>query len=445
MHELRIAFNAAVVALRAAAEACENPAEGADLDALRTAFDEVEAEAKRTKANLDAAEHRASAVGMFVEVDVPAPAQREALGARVEVHEPATYRRDNSTQVSFFGDMYAAQFQGDRAAAERQTRNAREMADLAPSQRAAGTSAFSGLVVPQYLVDLYAPMARAGRPFADTCRHLPLPAEGMVFNISRLTTGSTTASQDTENTAVSSTDVDDTLLPVSVNTISGQQDVSRQLMERGTPGMDELIFQDLLLDYATKLDAKYLAAMLATANINAVTYTSASPTVAEIYPKLSDALQQVASKRYLPADTFLCHPRRWGWFTAALDAHSRPLVVPVAGAPFAEASDAAGLGSAAAYGRNVGILQGQPVTSDANIATNLGTGTNQDVMVAYRAADLLLWEEGDGTPRTARFEQTLGGNLTTKLVLYGYSAFTAGRYPAAISTISGTGLVVPTF
>jgi hypothetical protein len=42
-------------------------------------------------------------------------------------------------------------------------------------QRAAGTGAFSALVVPEYLTDLYAPKARAGRPFADACRTTTCP------------------------------------------------------------------------------------------------------------------------------------------------------------------------------------------------------------------------------------------------------------------------------
>jgi hypothetical protein len=35
--------------------------------------------------------------------------------------------------------------------------------------------------------------------------------------------------------------------------------------------------------------------------------------------------------------------------------------------------------------------------------------------------------------------------LTIKTVVYGYGAFTAERYPAAASIISGTGLAAPTF
>ena len=36
-------------------------------------------------------------------------------------------------------------------------------------------------------------------------------------------------------------------------------------------------------------------------------------------------------------------------------------------------------------------------------------------------------------------------DLTIKAVVYGYAAYTAGRYPLAASIISGTGLSAPTF
>ena len=103
------------------------------------------------------------------------------------------------------------------------------------------------------------------------------------------------------------------------------------------------------------------------------------------------------------------------------------------------------VGQAAAYGQVVGTLHGLPVVTDANIPTGLGAGTNEDRIIVARAEDLLLWEEGDGAPSRLRFEETTGGSLTVKLVVYGYSAFTGGRYPSALSVISGTGLVTPTF
>ena len=66
-------------------------------------------------------------------------------------------------------------------------------------------------------------------------------------------------------------------------------------------------------------------------------------------------------------------------------------------------------------------------------------------------SNCLLWEEGDGQPKQLRFEQTLGNQLTVKLVVYGYAAFTSGRYPQAVAQVggfdatAGQGQIAPTF
>jgi hypothetical protein len=44
-----------------------------------------------------------------------------------------------------------------------------------------------------------------------------------------------------------------------------------------------------------------------------------------------------------------------------------------------------------------------------------------------------------------KFEETNAGSLTTKMVVYGYSAFASGRYPAGMTKIQGTGLITPSF
>jgi len=44
-----------------------------------------------------------------------------------------------------------------------------------------------------------------------------------------------------------------------------------------------------------------------------------------------------------------------------------------------------------------------------------------------------------------RFEQPKGNELDVQIIVYGYAAFTAARYPNAFSLIGGTGLVTPTF
>ncbi len=65
------------------------------------------------------------------------------------------------------------------------------------------------------------------------------------------------------------------------------------------------------------------------------------------------------------------------------------------------------------------------------------------MILVVTAPELHYWDEGG--PRFIRAEQPGAGSLTIKFVLYGYSAFTAGRYPAAQGTFSGTGLTTPTF
>lgn len=402
--------------------------EGLRADIVR--FDERVAELQ------DLAERQQAADAAAAQVNNAAPVRVNS--------EPPVYGR--GTDNNLIADLFNAQVGGDPEARERIVRHNNQLRGQT-EYRDVGTSAFGALVPPQYLTDLWAPLARAGRPVANACRSLSLPSTGMVLNIPRITTGTGTAIQATENAAVQETDLDETTLAINVRTIAGMQDVSRQAIERGEM-IEEVVFGDLMAAYAANLDSQIISAdgtsgthlgILSTVGIEAVTYTDATPTVAELYPKLADAIQRINSLRFLPATVIFMHPRRWGWLTAAVDSTGRPFVVPNSQGPM----NAAGVGDAAGYGTVVGTILGLPVVTDANIPTNLGT--NEDIIIVARADDLLLFEDGDGAPRQLRFEQTLGGNLTIKLVLYGFSAFAAGRYPKAVATVGGSGLILPTF
>ena len=281
------------------------------------------------------------------------PQEPQPVGQTVVTHEPLTYRSDNK-EHSFIIDFIDSNVSKDVAATQRLQRHSKEM------ETRAGTSAsFAGLVVPQYLTDLAAPLARAGRPFADQCRPLQLPESGLSINISRVTTGSTAAIQNPENTAVSSTDIDDTLLTSNISTIASAQQISRQAMERGT-GIDSLITGDMMGAMSTVLDnqlingsgaAGQLLGISQVTGINSVTYASGAPTVALLYPKLLDAIQQINSNLFRAPDLILMHPRRLAYFQAAVDGNDRPLVLPQANVP----QNAMGTGPVAGYG-NTGTL-----------------------------------------------------------------------------------------
>jgi HK97 family phage major capsid protein len=316
-------------------------------------------------------------------------------------------------------------------------------------RRAINTVATSGgeFVPPLWLLEAYAGLARAGRIFADGFNKRPLPPGTNSINIPRITTGSAVAAQTADNAAVQSTDLVTTSLAAPVITIAGQEDMSMQLLEQSPMGMDELIFQDLIADYNAKLDVQALngtgangqaLGLLNVSGINTTAYTDASPTVPEIYPKVADILQKIGTNRFLPATAIYMHPRRWGWFMAALDSNNRPLVVPSAQGP---QNTFASQQNGPYDAMTEGSLLGLPVYSDANIPVTLNSST-QDVIIASRMTDHWLWE---GVLRTRVLPEILSGTLGVRIQVYNYVALTAGRFPKASGTVLGTGTVTPTF
>jgi len=340
-------------------------------------------------------------------------------------------------QTSFIRDAYSAQFNNDFQAQERL---ARHMAEERVERRDVTSANFAGLVVPQFLTDLAAPFARAGRVTADLARKHQLPAQGLTLSISKVTTGSATALQ-TEGAAVQETNMDDTKLDLTVKTFAGQQNVSRQSIERGT-NIDSLVMADLVSSYHTVLNTAVVAELLASAG-QTVTYTDASPTVAELYPKLVDAIQKVQTTFFAGPNVMIMHPRRLGMILAAVDGQSRPLAVPT---PTSSGQPAYAYGSGAPlYGNSGYSILGLPVYTDATVSIVQGAGADQDTIYIGNSQELHLWEDGDGTPMMLRFEQPKAAELDITMIVYGYSAFTANRYANAWAQINGTGLITPTF
>jgi HK97 family phage major capsid protein len=365
-----------------------------------------------------------------------ATASRKAGNAEAAVSvvksEPRTYHANG--EHSFIADAFRAQFSNDFDA---QQRLARHQQEERIERRDVTSTNFAGLVVPQFLTDLAAPFARAGRPLADRARKHQLPAQGLTLSISKVTTGSAVAVQ-TEGSAVQETNMDDTKLDITVQTIAGQQNVSRQAIERGT-NIDSLVMNDLASAYHTLVDSTLVAELFSSAG-QAVTYTDASPTVAELYPKLADAIQKVQTTFFAGPNAIVMHPRRLAFILASLDTTNRPLAVP------APAYNTVATGSGAPqYGNSGYTIMGLPVITDANVATNKGAGTDQDTIYVGNLQELHLWEQGNGDPMMLRFEQPKAAELDVTMIVYGYVAVTANRYANAWAQINGTGLVTPTF
>ena len=404
------------------------------------AHDELINEARARISNLEDDEKRQAAADQLT-----ADLGRQNPGhppTRV-TNEPETYQRGG--RQSYFRDLVSSQVLGSRDATERLIRNDREQ--LATRALTTTDGGIGEFVPPLWMINEYIRLARAGRVVADQVRHQGLPAGTDTILLPRLATGTAVAEQATQNTAVQNTDATTNSISASVATIAGQQVVSLQLLEQTPSGIniDDILLADLAADYATKVDTFVLnnnatgkVGILNVAGINAVTFTSASPTAALAYSKVADSIQRVATGRFMPAQKIFMHPRRWAWFLAALDSSNRPLVVPTSGNPI----NAMGTeGDQVAQGF-VGTLQGLPVYQDPNIPTNLGAGTNEDRIIIMRTDDTILFE---GNPRAESFREPLAAQLSVLLRFYNYIALHGSRYPLSTSVISGTGLVTPTF
>jgi HK97 family phage major capsid protein len=456
--ELREEQIEAHVAFQAAVEAIKEAGEDADLDALEATLTAAEERYNTVKVNLAKTEEREHRARQKFELDrktLDAGKRlegRDPAAPRVGVtSEPLTYRRGGPH--SMFTDLYKASKFGDQQATERLNRHQQEMVveqriragesyDLSSTDTAGGH-----LVAPLYLNDQFVTLARANRVAANVLGARPLPQNTDSVVLPRMSTGTAVANQsgDADGGAVTETDAVFDTITGAVKTKAGMQDVSQQLVDRSVPGIDEVIFSDLVGAYAVALDVDVINSsatsnkgLLQVSGANSVTYTAATPTVAGLYPKLADAIQQVHTGIYMPPTAILMHPRRWAWILASLDGNNRPLITPYA--PQNAAGDHGGVVSEGL----VGSVQGVPVYVDANIPATLGSGTNEDRIIVVRKEECYLYEESSG-PFLETFRDVGSGTLTVRFRLHNYWAQINERRPDAVSIISGTGLAAPSF
>lgn len=346
-----------------------------------------------------------------------------------------TYRKGG--EHSYYQDVYAVQILRDAGAQKRLERHALEMR-VETRDITTGDPGAAGFIPPIYLADQWIEMPRPKRPFADALPKVPLSADGMRMDFPKVSSGSTAAAQDGENTGLSNTDPDTETYQVPVRTVGGYVDLSVQSFERSRPGFDEVVFRDLIRAYDGKLDTYLVAGtgnngqhtgVRAVGSIQTVTQTGgdASDTIKKIYA----AAAAVATAGFVEATHVVLHPRR----AAAMAAFTGTEVPLLQQGQLVQAQGTQNMGFATTI---AGLL---PI-KDANIGTTYGTGTNEDEIYVVALDELALAE---GALRTDVFREPGSDTGTVRLVLRAYSAAPLGRVPGAICKISGTGLATPSF
>jgi hypothetical protein len=436
-------------------------AEYATAQAAMAAYEPVKVELESAQAELKRwrdAEAEERAVDLKMTQTTPGagavPARRAydqvaRVGAERRTYSPDT---DQAGTSLFLADVIANHLHRDPIAAERLGRHVEEerVERGQYSKRSVGTGAFAGLTVPQYLTELYAPAVAAMRPFADICTHHPLPDQGMTINISKITTPSAAGLQASQNAAVTEQNMADTLLTENIQTISGQQTVSRQAIDRGA-GIEQVIVRDLMNRYATQLDSTLLVqvttglAPISTSQTytNATVDTTAIPAFMKQIPQAQSTIEAAMLAMGVPTHAIM-HSRRFNWLTAAVSANWPVMsgVVPPQSWGITLSNDY----RSPIRGR---FANGLEIVVDGNVSTQClaqaTTGGTQDQVYLVCADEMHLWEDPNA-PLLIRAEQPAAANLGVVLVAYGYMAYSFRRYGSAASVvINGSGLATPSF
>lgn len=413
-------------------------------------FRKITADIKLKDAELKSLDERITELSEEIERDgqitAGAAAVRRAQARVASVNEAAVYEKGNGR--SYLQDMLRVglNMDADGNSIERLRRHSQDVATNPEYRDLNRTDGNGGYFVPPaWLMKQYVELARAGRATANLVDNQPLPSGTDSINIPKVLTGTSTAIQTADNAAVSETDMTDTSVNAPVRTIAGQQDVPVQLLDQSPVNFDEVIFKDLVGDYANKLNGQVVGGSGASGQVLGIRGTAGIETIAQtgtaaidLYKKVADGIQRVHTQRFRAPEVIVMHPRRWAFMLAAVDTNGRPLVLPAAGNPQNAMATLGVVGSE----QVVGSMHGLPVVTDPSIPTTLGAGTNEDIVLILRASDILLFESAI---RTRVLPEVGSGTLTTRLQVYGYLAFTAGRYPKSVVEIGGVGLVAPTF
>jgi HK97 family phage major capsid protein len=401
------------------------------------AIDAEIAELRERVADLEAEEARtAEAAKRAAERKLP-------VGGAQVTSEELTYRKNNGQ--SYIKDLAQGTIMNDWEARERLARHANEVKkapefqELRALDRTDGNGGY--FVPPAWLMNEWIELARPGRPTANLVKTLALPPGTDSINIPRVTSGTSTAIQTADGQTVSETDLNDDSINVPVRTIAGTQTMSQQLLDQSPLNFDQIVFADLLADYAVKLDLQVLngsgstgqmLGLLQTGSIGSVAVTTVDAN--GIYNAFANAGQGMHTSRFRSPEVAVMHPRRWAWLLAQVDSAGRPLVVPRSQAP----SNSMGTGGLLTPEGPVGDFLGVPVVLDASVPTNVNS--TEDVILLLRPSDYLLYES---SIRTRTLPEIKSNTLQVVVQCYGYTAFSAERYPA--STYKVTGLTAPTF
>jgi hypothetical protein len=266
--------------------------------------------------------------------------------------------------------------------------------------------------VPGYVAEAFSTAAHGKAPLAERLISRPHPGS-LKVSTPRIVNGAATNVQTAEGGAVQETDPSSTLAEVPTATIAGQLDLSRQLYDFSLPGSDEWVAAELGADYASKLEIQLISGTGSAGQLaglrnvgtgsTSVSKANGSPTFSTNLAAIGDLVSQTAAAYGGQPDDLLLvmHPKRYDWIV-----------------------------SKAAFAPRFPVPEENIILS-TGIPTNLGAGTNQDVVLALVRSEVLLYQR----PVQFRVYPDVGSStLTVRISAWGYSALLATASPQRLES-----------
>lgn len=372
--------------------------------------------------------------------------------------EPKTY--EPGSEYSCLVDLSrASPVRGrgqDSAAAERVMRHHREMridgVITEAQERALSGSSELGeaLLPPQYIMDEAIGIARASRPFIETLKQRPLPAEGMALHVAKMKQleGGPAAGvqkpleEGTEESAKTEEEAS------QVATIDANQVLARQLFERGGAAIDAALIPSLVEEIHSKANEQALFGKGSEANrelrglyeaeketINKPEWNSEA-TIKGFYKVLAYCRWYAMTKRKRPATHLYVPPAVLVMIEEYADEQKRPLILP----RMFTTVDAAQYDDPTAdydIGAPIGKVGNLLIVEDATIPGTFLASKKSYGMAVGRAADI-AWYEAPVVLKVHE-DTSLTKELAVRVQAFMYCAMIE-RYSEAWSFVTGSTL-----
>jgi hypothetical protein len=327
---------------------------------------------------------------------------------------------------SILADLWRSQVLKDRRSGLRLAAHRRAQYADDIEQRDVGATSWS--TVPVWLQDK-APTVRAAPLSALLAAPLPDGARG-TMNAPRFGTAPVAAAQTALNAAITEPSIVEAATSPAVRTYAVKADVSIQLLEQGSVGIDQALIPAMVEAVAGAIEdhvtngsgsSGQLAGLIGAAG-TAVSYTDATPTLVELWPFVEQAVR--AAEGGLGGQPVLVmHPRRLAWLRQkSVTETGTTLYFGAPSVPEAACS----------------VFGGVNIIASTGVPTTAGAGTEDVIVVLRDPSVATLWLSAP----IVDVGPSAGSGETAYINVRQYAALGI-RLAAGIATVGGTGLIAP--